>query len=453
MRYLKLGFVSTLLLWTILSANTNPVKSAGEIEFYFDTAGFRSSLGNVYQEFYYQLLLDQLSFTQVSEQMVDSLLVQLVLAKGKETYYKESWTKPIVSSIYQPTTGILLPDQIDLLCEPGNYTATLTLTEKSTGKKGIAALTFDAVKFPPNQFAVSSVQFASEVSRDTTQSKFTKNGLMLLPNAARIYGNSLPMVIFYYEIYNSLPLDLPGNNYTISYSIIAANGDTVRTLPKSTKKNQGEISVQVNAISTAGLGEGTFNLAVTIVNNHNHNQISKNISFKNVQMQAGSSLKSPVANIINEFNSEQLALHLRQVKYIISKSDFDLIGQLDEVGKKNALIQFWAKHDPYPETMQNEFWENYMNRIKIANSRYSTGYTQGWNTDQGRILIKYGIPDDIERNPVSASDKPNEIWYYYREKGFRFLFVDEQGFNSYRLVGSTHQDEPSDPRYDDLLQF
>ena len=67
MRLLKLGLVGTLLLCTTLFSSTNPGKSAGELDFSFDTASFRSSLGNVYQEFYYQILLDQLSFSQIDE--------------------------------------------------------------------------------------------------------------------------------------------------------------------------------------------------------------------------------------------------------------------------------------------------------------------------------------------------------------------------------------------------
>lgn len=453
----RLIFICFLLLLpaaNLTGAQQDAVKSSGELNLYLDTASFRSSLKNIYQEFYYQISLDQLTFKQSGDQLVDSLSISISLTNenGNEIY-NDIWTSPVIASAFQPINGIVLPDQIDLLTDPGNYTATLLITEKETGRSGKAKISFTAPHFLEDSFALSSIELASEVTKDTSNSKFTKNGLLLLPNAARTFGGPLPMLIYYFEIYNSFPLDLPGNYYTINFSILSTKGDTVRSFPQKKKEKQGETSVEVNAISTAGLSDSVYVLNIQVRDDLTKKVLQKQVTFKNIPIYKDIIFTSAVAAKINAFNEEELKLHIRQAKYILSKNEFNFIKQLDITAKKNALIEFWDRLDPNPASSSNEFWDNYLNRIKLANARFTSGFTQGWNTDQGRILIKYGVPDDIERNPVTSNSKPYQVWHYYREKGFRFIFMDEQGFNNYRLIYSSHEDEPSDPRYNELLNL
>lgn len=432
-----------------------PVKSSGDLEFYLDTASFRSSLGNVYQEFYYQISLDQLTFEQIESNQVDSLLVSMQISSAEgELIYDDSWTTPVVAAATEQLGGRLIADQIDLLCDPGKYQASLNIREKSTNRSGTATLDFEAPDFTGTKLQLSSVEFVSEVSRDSSDSRLTKNGLFLLPNASRIYGGTLPMVIFYFEVYNAIPLDLPGNEYTIQYALLTLTGDTVRTLPPKTKSHQGVTSVEVNAISTAGLNQSQYLLDISVTDNNSGDRAGKQVKFTNyiapVQIQRIE--LTPVAQIIQRFNEEELGLHMRQAKIVLSKEEFDLLQQLDFDGRKKALIAFWNRLDPDPATPENEYWDNFMDRVQLANARYTSGFSEGWNTDMGRILIKYGVPDDIERHPHSVDSEPYEVWHYYKEKGYKFIFIDEEGFNYYRLIYSNHEDVPSDPRYYDIIK-
>jgi len=137
----------------------------------------------------------------------------------------------------------------------------------------------------------------------------------------------------------------------------------------------------------------------------------------------------------------------------MTKEEQDILKNLDEDGKKKAMIEFWNRRDPDPNTPQNEFLHEYLNRIKIANQQYSKGFEPGWLSDRGRILIKYGVPSDIERHPMSVDSRPYEVWYYQRGRGYKFIFLDEEGFNRYRLIYSNMEGEIGDPNWRQLIQY
>jgi hypothetical protein len=75
--------------------------------------------------------------------------------------------------------------------------------------------------------------------------------------------------------------------------------------------------------------------------------------------------------------------------------------------------------------------------VEYANVNF-TALDAGWRTDMGRIYIRYGPPDQIERIPFSADGPPREIWMY-EARNLRFLFVDTEGFGRFRLAGSQRQ--------------
>ena len=95
----------------------------------------------------------------------------------------------------------------------------------------------------------------------------------------------------------------------------------------------------------------------------------------------------------------------------------------------------------------------YLKLVEEANQRFGHGNDEGWETDQGRVLITYGHPDDIERNPNTEYSKPYTIWKYYRlEGGSDFIFYDRMGFGDYELIHSTYYKELQNPGWQNLIK-
>jgi GWxTD domain-containing protein len=141
------------------------------------------------------------------------------------------------------------------------------------------------------------------------------------------------------------------------------------------------------------------------------------------------------------------------VRWIITEEERAAFKRLATDEEREQFIeQFWLRRDPNPDTPENEYREEYYQRIAYANQHYSSGIP-GWKTDRGRIYIMFGKPDSIESHPSggsyqrpywegggSTSTYPFEIWFYrYIEgvgSGIEIEFVDPTMSGEYRIARS-----------------
>ena len=123
--------------------------------------------------------------------------------------------------------------------------------------------------------------------------------------------------------------------------------------------------------------------------------------------------------------------------------------QTDEE-RERFIEEFWRRRDPDPDTDENEFKEEYYERVAYANEHFASGIP-GWKTDRGRIWIMYGKPDERETHPMggaydrpseegggSTSTYPFENWFYRYlagvGSGVEIEFVDPTGSGEYRIA-------------------
>jgi GWxTD domain-containing protein len=130
----------------------------------------------------------------------------------------------------------------------------------------------------------------------------------------------------------------------------------------------------------------------------------------------------------------QLDLAIRQVRYIATNEEMRRLRDAPPRHREAVFRDFWQRRDPTPGTVRNELMEEYYYRVEYSNRNFGTNRA-GWETDRGRIYIRYGQPSDIERYPFEINSKPYEVWYY-DHLNRRFVFVDYTGFGDYELVGS-----------------
>jgi GWxTD domain-containing protein len=122
---------------------------------------------------------------------------------------------------------------------------------------------------------------------------------------------------------------------------------------------------------------------------------------------------------------------LSEVRYIITKQEKKLFPSLGAAERKQFIEDFWKKRDPSPGTDENEFRDEYYNRIDKANRLFREG-SSGWLTDRGRAYILLGDPERRNSYPSGYTfyDRPMEIWYY---KYFEIVFIDYTFTGIYKL--------------------
>jgi GWxTD domain-containing protein len=141
----------------------------------------------------------------------------------------------------------------------------------------------------------------------------------------------------------------------------------------------------------------------------------------------------------------------KDVTYIITDEERKAFKKLVTDDERERFIEeFWRRRDPDPDTDENEFKEEYYERIAYANEHFSSGIP-GWKSDRGRIWIMYGKPDEREAHPMggqyerpttegggSTSTYPFEDWFYRYipgvGSGIEIEFVDPSGSGEYRIA-------------------
>jgi len=141
----------------------------------------------------------------------------------------------------------------------------------------------------------------------------------------------------------------------------------------------------------------------------------------------------------------------KDVAYIITDDERKAFKKLETDDERERFIEeFWRRRDPDPDTDENEFREEYYERIAYANEHYASGIP-GWKTDRGRIYITWGKPDEVESHPSggtynresyegggSTATYPFEKWFYRYlagvGSGVEIEFVDPTGSGEYRIA-------------------
>src|SRR5215203_4330734 len=142
---------------------------------------------------------------------------------------------------------------------------------------------------------------------------------------------------------------------------------------------------------------------------------------------------------------------INDVDLILTQSEREAWKKLETDDEREKFIEeVWRVRDPDPDTEENEFKEQFFERVAYANEHFSSGKA-GRLTDRGRIYIKFGKPDSIESHPAggkyeramsegggSTSTYPFEKWFYRYipnlRSGIELEFVDPTGSGEYRLA-------------------
>ncbi len=122
-------------------------------------------------------------------------------------------------------------------------------------------------------------------------------------------------------------------------------------------------------------------------------------------------------------------------RLIMSGEEKDIFTHLPDAESRREFIEeFWRKRDPDPDTDENEFKNEFFDRIDYANKRFKEGIP-GWKTDRGRIYIFMGPPDKFEE--FFTHDDPDVrgpiLWWIYYDYELGIEFVDERGNGAYKI--------------------
>lgn len=174
------------------------------------------------------------------------------------------------------------------------------------------------------------------------------------------------------------------------------------------------------------------------------------------QPPAGTDPNDKPRNVKKELKDVYKKWLSNDVSYIITRDEERAFKALTtDEERENFIEQFWRRRDPNPDTEENEYRDEYYERIAYANEHFTSGIP-GWKTDRGRIYIAWGKPDGVETHPTGGSyDRPSyegggstttypfEVWFYRHldnvGEGVEIEFVDPTGSGEYRIAQNPNE--------------
>ncbi|MBK8338892.1 MAG: GWxTD domain-containing protein [Flavobacteriales bacterium] len=115
---------------------------------------------------------------------------------------------------------------------------------------------------------------------------------------------------------------------------------------------------------------------------------------------------------------------------------------------RRFLYSFWFNRNTAdPEGA----WASYRDEVARVNRMYGTRIKRGYETDRGRVHLKYGAPNTVTDRANEMDAYPYQIWHYYRAGRYtdrRFVFYQpDLVTNDYELLHSEVPGEVNNPRW------
>jgi len=144
-----------------------------------------------------------------------------------------------------------------------------------------------------------------------------------------------------------------------------------------------------------------------------------------------------VRKVIGETNPEKAEPTTIRGKYgrITSAGVFENVVHASESEKEELFREFWKHRDPTPDTEENEIKDEFYRRIDFCNQNFTVFMLdkEGWETDRGKIFLKYGEPSQVEKHESDLNRPAIEVWYFEKLQQ-RFIFADRSGMGDYQLI-------------------
>jgi GWxTD domain-containing protein len=319
------------------------------------------------------------------------------------------------------------------------------------------------VDYDDKNLRMSDISLINNFRADSSDSKYTKNGYFMEPLPFQYYDRASTKLIFYNEVYNTEKAI--GDDFLFSYSIEKANAKTDERAVLMGHKRRKAAPYIVNLLSMdiAQLESGNYKLVTTLRNRNNDLLVKKELFFQ----RNNPLLNVPIDSFTNDaldkefvanLDAKQLRYALKSVAMLIPDDETSIFKTIvdgtDTMAKRRFLFNYWAKKNP---NMPEQAYDEYMMIAKGVDKTYGSGYGFGFETDRGRVFLRYGRPDDIITVENENDAPPYEVWVYYKvertqQTNIKFLFYNpDLVANGYRLLHTTCRGEVQNRQWKRVL--
>ncbi len=339
-------------------------------------------------------------------------------------------------------------DQKRFLLKNGNYSFDIILSDKHSDQDPYVITEPISINYKSDSISFSDVQYIDKYEKTEEENILTKSGYDLIPYPANYLPDNKTHLIFYSELYNTQKVLGKETPFLLKYYIRNTNNQKIlENYVRIRRLESKPIHIIFHDFDISRLPSGNYHLKLEAYNKENKLLASYASFFQrsNPDIKLKSSDLADVA-IGNTFaskytNKDSLIQNIKTLKPIATALEKSFIHG-DMQGKDLEVLQryfytFWSERS---QLNPEQKWKDYLQQTRIADEKFATMVKEGYETDRGRVFLKYGSPNTISESHNDPSAYPYEIWHYYstdKRRDSKFVFYTRDLVtNAYELVHS-----------------
>ena len=350
---------------------------------------------------------------------------------------------------------------------PGQYKVKFNVVDLNDSTNNSSAeFEIIAPRLNNKNISLGGMMLASYTTKtDSTDIKyddmFLRFDRYLFPNPSlEIYGTKTRLIA-YAEIYNALKYAEEGFN--LSYSVKDAVNNIV-WIQSKTLESYDDFMTEFVDITFDSLHTGAYFFSLKVSypkeNPTDSALIMKkffviNPDLKPLTKQYFTENQLFEKSVFNALSPDEVDKQLKMARIVSNPFEIEQIDLLSETdAKRRFLFKYWQEKDPDTTTYVNERYREFMYNVEYATNYMSYMAGDGWNTERGRVILRYGVPTERQQFVEDMQNRPYEVWFYENvQGGVYFYFVDKTYSGNYFLVHSTARHEAYNPNwYNDFVK-
>ncbi len=420
-----------------------------DYNFYYDP-----SLGE-YIELKFQFDANSLVLVKENSWFRSKVDVEIQLLKDSTKIVRKLYA--VESPKYQDSIFMDFFDVKRYPLKPGSYQLLISFSDPYSKQKSISSKQAIVVPDLHSKISISDIQVCENIRETSEVTILSKSGYALFPRLINYFPADCQFLPTYLELYNPSK-DSVSLRLKISFF---KQGDT-NEIVDMTRFSDVVIQdvtpiIQKNIISN--LSTGSYRMVYSLIQGstilYTSAYFFDRMNEPLVYIATDNIVLDPIFQ--KSIPNDSLPYYLASIIPVVNPMEIPIINKLvkeNDLDKMRKYMQsFWVITSGRLNASNS--WLNYKEQVKMVEKTYSTAIFKGYESDRGRVYLKYGQPSAIAARETSPSEYPYEIWQYDKIKQFsnkRFVFYNPDLVNNhYQLLHSDMQGELKNYRWQQLL--
>ena len=425
-------------------------KGISGVQAIFNYKQFMAPSKEIYIESYLSFVSSSLKYKNAENPVLQArlLVTQYIKQNGKILDFKKY---KVLGPELKDSVAVDFKDQQRFVLVPGYYQVEIEVLDLNDSSE-TPTLTSRTINIEgyDKKINLSDIELIDYFNKTDKKNKneFSKSGFDIYPMISNYLPTEVEKLAYYFEVYTN---ELVKPKVLVKQYVETYYGNKI--LPnyiKRSVKNLNQITPIMGMFNINKLPTGNYNLVVEVRDSTNKVIAMDKVFIQrvntNIQIQEASEIISEEQQNSYLVFEDSIDYFLESMSIIGNSFEFNVLNgdktKLTYEMKQNYFASFWQSRYGVDAIAQ---WNKYRSLVYYAEQNYGTKIRRGYETDMGRVYIKYGKPNDIEERLNEQATYPYVIWHYYKannQSNVMFVFYNSTAVNQdFELIHSTMQGE------------